>query len=48
LKVFFAGFEGLRRPQIEEPPSEEGEKGPRGSPVWKEKFFCTEWMGLKL
>jgi hypothetical protein len=31
-----------RRPHIEEPPSESEEVGPRGSPVWKEKFFWME------
>lgn len=31
----------LIKPQMEEPPSEAGESGPIGSPVWKEKDF---WM----
>jgi hypothetical protein len=37
-----------RRPHIEVPPSESGARGPRGSPVWKEKDFWIEWMGAKL
>ena len=35
-------------PQMEEPPSDSLARGPRGSPVWKEKFFWTEWTGAKL
>jgi len=34
-----------RRPHIEVPPSDCADSGPRGSPVWKEKDFWTEWMG---
>jgi hypothetical protein len=46
-KVLSAGFPESR-PHTEVPPSESGERGPRGSPVWKEKDFWMEWMGEKL
>jgi hypothetical protein len=43
--VFFEGFEGLSKPQTDEPPSLSFDPGPIGSPVWKEKSFCTLWTG---
>lgn len=46
-KVFSEGSPE-RRPQIDWPPSDSEDKGPRGSPVWKEKDFCMEWTGEKL
>lgn len=37
-----------RRPQIEDPPSESGEKGPMGSPVCRVKEGWILDMGEKL